>query len=391
MRLIGQLPLEKANRFAKFLQQEGIDAQIDPVADESQSIEGLIWIVSEDDVDKANGWFNQYLQNPSDPYFQVELSTSQGSEKEQILLSKPTLSTPYNLPPPINKKKSKTPIIFLLIVASIFIYMVTEWTSPNVPKNIEQIEIPMTFAPPIMKDLLFDWPKAYQLMDQIYASYPLDEIQNTQTWPEDLKTLEKNFQNTQYWKGAYDLVVEEAKKEHPSWDYKGPMFEKIKDGQYYRLFTPALLHGNLLHILFNLMWIVVLGFQIERKIGSLKTLLFVLITGVFSNICQYLMSGPNFLGLSGVVIAMVGFIWIREKKAPWEGYVLHSSTLLFIAIYVFAMFAVQLVSFFFQISGKSSFILPIANTAHIAGGIIGALLGLLPFFERKHHKIKRKL
>lgn len=389
MRLIGKLPIDQANQFAEFLHQEGIDAQIDLSSDASLENQGLIWIVSEDDVESANGWLKQFSEDPRNPFFQPEVSVSKEPLNNQVLISKPiTPTTPLNTS---TKKKAKAPITVLLICLSIFIYMLTEWTSPNVPKNIEQIEIPMAFAPPIMKDLLFDWPQAYEIAENIYTHYSPEEIQNPQTWPEKLKSLENQFHKTPYWKGAYDLIVEEAKKEHPSWDYKGPMFEKIKQGQYYRLFTPALLHGNLLHILFNLMWIVVLGFQIERKIGSFKTLLFVLLTGIFSNVCQYLMSGPNFLGLSGIVIAMVGFIWIREKKAPWEGYVLHSSTLLFIAIYVFAMFALQFVSFILEIFGNNSFILPIANTAHIAGGIIGAFLGLFKFFERKHQKIKRKI
>jgi GlpG protein len=389
MRLVGRLPLYEAEKFVRFLEKEQIEAKVDRATDENLEPVGIIWIISEDEVGKASGLFNLFKQNPKDPFFYTEDPLNQAPPDGKIILTKPIIPNQARLAS--SKKKGKTPITILLIALSVFVYMLTEWTQPSLPKNIQKVEIPMAFAPPVMKDLLFDWPKAYEIAEQIYQNYSEEEIENTKTWPQNLKNLERELNDTTYWKGYYDLVIEEAKKEHPSWDYKGPMFEKIKEGQYYRLFTPALLHGNLLHILFNVMWIIVLGLQIERKIGSFKMALFVVITAIFSNVCQYLMSGPNFLGLSGIVIAMAGFIWIREKKAPWEGYVLHSSTLLFIAIYVFAMFAVQLVSFFLELSGNNSFTPGIANTAHIAGGLIGAFLGLFTFFERKHQKINKSL
>ena len=47
-------------------------------------------------------------------------------------------------------------------------------------------------------------------------------------------------------------------------------FHEIKNGQIWRIFTPSLLHGGILHLLFNILWLMVLGGMIERDKGALK-------------------------------------------------------------------------------------------------------------------------
>ena len=97
-------------------------------------------------------------------------------------------------------------------------------------------------------------------------------------------------------------------------------FEKIRQGEVWRLFTPCLLHFDFLHILFNMAWLWILGKQIEERIHWKKLGLLILIVGIVSNTAQYLVSGPSFLGFSGIVVGMAGFIWMRQRNAPWEGY-----------------------------------------------------------------------
>jgi GlpG protein len=175
----------------------------------------------------------------------------------------------------------------------------------------------------------------------------------------------------------------------PSWkgilnyqDQNGPLFEKIGKGEVWRLFTPCLLHGGILHILFNMAWVWILCKQIEIRMNRLKVLLMMIIIGVVSNVAQYLMSGPYFIGYSGIVVGLVGFIWMRQKIAPWEGYPLQKGTIIFILIFIGAMMGLELLSFFlkfFSINISAN----IANTAHIVGGLIGILLARIPFFSRK--------
>lgn len=358
MRLIGSLPTpDLAKRFSQYLTREGIENTIEK--------EELIWISSEDDVAKANTFLEAFKKEPDSPQFDTII---------------PSIQQPTPAFPPF-RKKQKAPFMVLLIATIIFIFMVSEWTAPKQPTDLKAYDYPMAFTPPIMKDLLYDYPKAYSLADEIYSKHSLDEIQHPSKQLKEELTI---LNHTPYWQGLYDEFLHQAKSSNPTWHYEGSLFEKIQQGEWWRLFTPALLHGNLLHILFNLLWAVVLGLQIERKIGTIKTILFVLITGIISNTSEYLMSGPNFLGFSGVVVAMAGFIWIRQRKAPWEGYLLPLSTIIFLTIFVFAMFFIQTVAFFADLYFNQTFTPGIANTAHITGGIAGILLGLFPFFAKKH-------
>ncbi|MBM3194625.1 MAG: rhomboid family intramembrane serine protease, partial [Chlamydiae bacterium] len=108
----------------------------------------------------------------------------------------------------------------------------------------------------------------------------------------------------------------------------------ILRGQFYRLFTPALLHANLLHILFNLLWFLALGSMIEKRAGARKLLVLILIVGIAANVAQFIATGPLFLGVSGVVCGLAGFIYIRTKRAPWEGYPLSNSGIGLLFIYI---------------------------------------------------------
>jgi len=119
------------------------------------------------------------------------------------------------------------------------------------------------------------------------------------------------------------------------------------------------------------------------RLRKMKICLLILIIGVLSNIAQYLVSGPYFLGFSGVVVGLAGFIWVRQKRAPWEGYPLQKGTALFLLFFVLAMFAIELITFGLQLFSIIQVTPNIANTAHIIGGLTGMLLGRFSFFSRK--------
>lgn len=156
-----------------------------------------------------------------------------------------------------------------------------------------------------------------------------------------------------------------------------PLFTQILDGQVWRLITPIFLHVDFLHILFNMLWLWVLGRQVEDRLGVGKYLILTIIAAVISNTAQYLMSGPFFIGYSGVICALAGYIWVRQKAAPWEGYPIPRSTMVFLFIFVIGMFLLQGVSFLFTYTGIAKLPINIANTAHIVGGLTGMLMGKL--------------
>lgn len=174
-----------------------------------------------------------------------------------------------------------------------------------------------------------------------------------------------------FFNGFYHLILS------PQGYLGEPVFTQILDGQVWRLITPIFMHADFLHILFNMMWLWVLGRQVEERLGLSKYLILTLIAAIISNTAQYLMSGPFFIGYSGVVCALAGYIWIRQKVAPWEGYPIPRSTMIFLFIFIVGMVGVQIVSFIFTYTGIAKLPNLIANTAHIAGGITGICMGKL--------------
>ena len=142
--------------------------------------------------------------------------------------------------------------------------------------------------------------------------------------------------------------------------WRGELTE-IMSGEIWRLVTPIFLHFMLLHILFNMMWLWDLGGIVEKKQGSLFLIFFILSVGIMSNLIQYYSTGPAFGGMSGVVYALLGFVWMRARK-PQSGYHLNSTIVGLMIIWL--------------IMGFTGILGPIGNAAHLSGLIIGVAYGL---------------
>ncbi len=130
-----------------------------------------------------------------------------------------------------------------------------------------------------------------------------------------------------------------------------------------RLLGPAFFHFSWLHIVFNTMWWWQLGGSIEKTLGKGTLINILLISAIISNLGQYLVSGANFGGLSGVVYALVGFVWWFGYLAPEQGLSLTKPVVGFLL--------------FWLVLGYVD-LLPVnvANTAHLLGLLSGCFLAL---------------
>ncbi len=148
-----------------------------------------------------------------------------------------------------------------------------------------------------------------------------------------------------------------------------PLSVTLESGQWWRLLTPAFLHFGPFHVAFNALWLWELGRRLELGMGWPRYLLFVVFTGVAANVAQYFWSGPsNFGGMSGVVYALVGFIWLRQKFAPERLYSVAPGLIVFMLVFL-VIGLVGVVDIF--IDGA------VANGAHVGGLVAGMLLGFL--------------
>ena len=106
-------------------------------------------------------------------------------------------------------------------------------------------------------------------------------------------------------------------------------FSAIERGEVWRLITPIFIHFGLMHIVFNMMWMKDLGPLIERRWSSRTLLSLVLVSAVLSNVAQFLVNwdfknGVQYAnalsgGMSGVVYALLGYVWIRGRLDPTAG------------------------------------------------------------------------
>ena len=149
--------------------------------------------------------------------------------------------------------------------------------------------------------------------------------------------------------------------------YLEPSFLEIKDGQLWRVITPIFIHFGVLHLVMNgfVMWI--LGRIMEPIHGRLTFFLLIMIMAALSNTAQYLVSGPLFGGLSGVIYGLLGFVWFSGKLSDHYPLRLDPKFTLFIMAW-----------FILCWSGLLSIIgIHIANTAHTVGLVSGIVLAFL--------------
>ncbi len=136
------------------------------------------------------------------------------------------------------------------------------------------------------------------------------------------------------------------------------------DGQQWQLWrwlSHAVLHFSVMHIAFNILWWWQLGGDIEKKLGGLKLLQIFAISSALSGAGQYWVEGANFGGLSGVVYALVGYLWVVSTKAPQLGLTIPRQIVGFMLIWL--------------VLGYMQPFMAIANTAHLAGLIAGVGIG----------------
>ncbi len=148
----------------------------------------------------------------------------------------------------------------------------------------------------------------------------------------------------------------------------GRLYE-VRHGQVWRLFTPIFVHLSVLHILFNMLWLKDLGSLIENQKKSGFFIVQVLVLAAFSNVAQYVASGPLFGGMSGVIYGLLGYAWMRAKFDPTSGFFIHPTTMTIMLVWLVLCYTGWL--------GR------VANTAHLSGLILGGVWGYFESLRRR--------
>ncbi|KAL6635662.1 rhomboid family-domain-containing protein [Neocallimastix sp. 'constans'] len=149
--------------------------------------------------------------------------------------------------------------------------------------------------------------------------------------------------------------------------------------QWYRFITAIFLHAGVLHIVFNLLFQVRTGFDMERDYGSWRIGIIYIATGIFG----FAFGGSNnklpSVGCSGALYGLLGCLFL-DLFQSWKLIINPWRELVKMLLVIISSFAVGLIHF-------------IDNSAHVGGFISGILTGLIFIptisFSKLDLKIKR--
>lgn len=315
MRLIGSFTdPDQATRFASFLEVEGIDARVTDANAEGDDT--TVWVLDEDRLVDARAHLQQFLTAPDDAIYvdavkqAVELRLKTRLEHEAIQKELRKLEQDVK----------------------------QQWAT----------QTPSQFNFPLIRMLLV-------ICIAVHVVGMFGGQENNQFGSIESMLMFKEG------RGSIDPDASARLSD---------AFSDVKKGQVWRVITPVFVHdhGMLLHILFNMLWLYQLGRILEHRFGTPTIGMLVLFSAVFSNLAQVFVpililneQLVPFVGMSGVVYALLGFAWFKSKFDPRSGLGLRDEIFVFMMIWM---------AMGFLIPGMR-----VANWCHLGGLVAGIVFG----------------
>jgi len=302
LRQIGTLPKDHdPTLFRDYLLSLEVKARID---DRPQG--WLVWIYDENQVPRAREELERYLANPQDPRYPNARSAAQKvREREQAL----------------DREFQKN----LRDVHQI-------WSAPNLR------QYPLTIALLLISIVVFI-------------------VQHSSEQGFVWTTMNLSFASVMV--GEDGLVHDDG-------------LAAIRAGEVWRLITPIFMHGDILHIFFNMSGLSFLGTLIEIRRGTARLAALVLVSAVLCHLGQYLYmertlpGTPHlFEGMSGVLYALFGYVWMKSLYHPDQGMHLHPNAVIFMLLWLALC--------------MTGVLGPIANAEHVIGLVVGVGWGMSRF------------
>jgi membrane associated rhomboid family serine protease len=90
----------------------------------------------------------------------------------------------------------------------------------------------------------------------------------------------------------------------------------VHDGQWWRVGTSVFLHANILHILFNMYALWLLGGAFERYVGTLRFLAVYVVSGISGSAGALLLTNEftATVGASGAIFGLMGAMLLLERR-----------------------------------------------------------------------------
>ena len=136
--------------------------------------------------------------------------------------------------------------------------------------------------------------------------------------------------------------------------------ELIREGQFWRLLTPALVHGSVPHILFNMYALLSFGTGLERHFGHGRFLLLYVLSAFTGNVMSFLLTSGNSVGASTAIFGLVGAegVFLLQNRKLFGGQFRNAiGNVIFVVV----------INLFFGLQPQ------IDNWGHV-GGLLGGLI-----------------
>ncbi|MFO0940039.1 MAG: rhomboid family intramembrane serine protease [Pirellulales bacterium] len=261
MRCLGQISDRKsAEKFVAFLYMQGITTQVEPVPNSMDDWE--IWVREEDRLGEAVSYLQQFSANPEDPRYAASVKEANVALQEKIKHKSTQVQNVRKVRYRSNVLGDRRipPLTLTLVILCSLVSVFNNFGSPDPSNEIGQS---------ISRQMMFVSPFDYERQQ------------------------------------------------------KDPL-ASVKRGQVWRAVTPIFLHQSPFHLVMNVIGLVILGRVCERWLGTTRFALLVFIAALFPNLLQAmapaaLRGTPFFGGISGVVYALFGLVWIRSTLNPMHG------------------------------------------------------------------------
>ncbi|GAA0116880.1 rhomboid family intramembrane serine protease [Clostridium senegalense] len=148
----------------------------------------------------------------------------------------------------------------------------------------------------------------------------------------------------------------------------------VKNGEYYRLFTAGFLHASVLHLTLNMIALNAIGSIVEKILGKGKFIIVYILSLIFASYGSYVVANVKLgigisVGASGAIFGLLGSLLI----------------IVFLNKKVFGKTVLRGITEVIVVNLLIGFFVPnIDITAHVIGGIAGAIITfLIIIIERK--------
>lgn len=295
----------KAETFVAYLLTQDIVTHVEPSADKN---EWDIWVRDEDRLETAKREFSQFFASSDDPKYLQAIDQAKTILKEKRLqLSDRQKNVQYSASrvSPDMFGGSIPPLTLTIIILCVFLGLVTQFGAPD-PNN----------------------------------------------WLGNFAKKQLMFVDMSLYRASLDPTA------------------SLKKGELWRVITPAFLHGGTIHLLFNMLSLASLGRLTERLEGIGRYAMLVVVIAIGSHLLQGLMplnwyGSPNFVGISGVIFGLLGYVGMKTTLRPDLGFQLPAQVYLMTALILVIGFS----------GGSKDF--QMANLAHVGGLVVGVALAFV--------------